>query len=201
MSCTAAYTSSYAIAPNFFDNAGGIQKPSFKRNQFGASAGGPLRKGKIFIFGNYEGIRQSKGIANPINVPSDTARNGLLAYSDPSQFPSDCVATAVANQCKVTVDPAVQKYLPFWHQATSTAPGGNVGSFTFAGQQVVNENFFTIRVDDRISDKDTLAVTYLRDFTPYQAPDGLDAVLINSETRVTNSPEYLRSGTTGPFPL
>ena len=170
-------------AANFFDNAGGIQKPSFKRNQFGASAGGPLRKDKIFIFGNYEGIRQSKGIANPINVPSDAARNGLLTYSDPSQFPSDCVATAVANQCKVTVDPAVQKYLPFWHQATSTAPGANVGSFTFAGQQVVNENFFTIRVDDRISDKDTLAVTYLRDFTPYEAPDGLDAVLINSETR------------------
>ncbi len=168
---------------NFFDNAGGIQKPSFKRNQFGASAGGPIRKDKIFIFGNYEGIRQSKGIANPINVPSDAARNGLLTFSDPSQFPSDCVATAVANQCKVTVDPAVQKYLPFWHQATSIAPGANVGSFTFAGQQVVNENFFTVRADDKISDKDTLAVTYLRDVTPYQAPDGLDAVLINSETR------------------
>jgi hypothetical protein len=170
-------------AANFFDNAGGIQKPSFKRNQFGASAGGPIRKDKIFIFGDYEGIRQSKGIANPINVPSDAARNGLLTYSDPSQFPSDCVATAVANQCKVTVDPSVQKYLPFWHQATTTAAGSNVGSFTFAGQQVVNENFFTIRVDDKISDKDTLAVTYLRDVTPYEAPDGLDAVLINSETR------------------
>jgi hypothetical protein len=170
-------------AANFFDNAGGIQKPSFKRNQFGASAGGPIRKDKLFIFGNYEGIRQSKGIANPINVPSDAARNGLLTYSDPSLFPSDCAPTAVANQCQVTVDPAVQKYLPFWHQATSTAPGANVGSYTFAGQQVVNENFFTVRGDYKISDNDTLAATYLRDFTPYQAPDGLDAVLINSETR------------------
>src|ERR1700738_1247971 len=168
---------------NFFDNACGIQKPSFKRNQFGASAGGPIRKDKLFIFGNYEGIRQSKGIANPINVPSDAARNGLLTYSDPSQFPNDCFATAVANQCKVTVDPAVQKYLPFWHQATTTAAGSNVGSFTFAGQQVVNEDFFTVRGDYKISDRDTLAATYLRDFTPYQAPDGLDAVLINSETR------------------
>jgi len=35
-------------AANFFDNAGGIQKPSFKRNQFGASAGGPIRKDKVF---------------------------------------------------------------------------------------------------------------------------------------------------------
>ena len=114
-------------AANFFDNAGGIQKPSFKRNQFGASAGGPIRKDKLFIFGNYEGIRQSKGIATPTNVPSDAARNGLLTYSDPSLFPSDCTPTAVANQCQVTVDPSVQKYLPFWHQATTTAPGANVG--------------------------------------------------------------------------
>src|SRR6202035_4243514 len=68
-------------AANFFDNAGGIQKPSFKRNQFGASVGGPIRKDKIFVFGDYEGIRQSKGIANPINVPSDAARQGILLDS------------------------------------------------------------------------------------------------------------------------
>src|SRR6202023_491208 len=47
-------------AANFFDNAGGIQKPSFKRNQFGVAVGGPIRKDKIFVFGDYEGIRQSK---------------------------------------------------------------------------------------------------------------------------------------------
>ena len=174
-------------AANFFDNAGGIQKPSFKRNQFGASAGGPIRKDKVFIFGDYEGIRQSKGIANPVNVPSDAARNGFLTYvgatQDPSLFPSGCAATGVTDQCKVRVDPSAQKYLPFWHGATSTAPGANVGSFTFAGQQIVDENFFTIRVNDKISDKDALAATYLRDVTPYEAPDGLDAVLINSETR------------------
>ena len=170
-------------APNFFDNAGGIQKPSFKRNQFGAAAGGPIRKDRIFIFGDYEGIRESKGITNPVSVPSDDARNGLLFFPDPSQFPAGCTATSIANQCQLTVDPAVQKYLPFWPHATSTAPQSNVGSFTFAGQQVVNENFFTVRLDDKISDKDSLATTYLRDVTPYQAPDSLDAVLINPETR------------------
>src|SRR5207302_3901266 len=96
---------------------------------------------------------------------------------------SDCVPTGVTDQCKVPVDPSVQKYLPFWAHATSGGSTPNVGQFTFAGQQVVNENFFTVRVDDKISDKDSLAATYLRDVTPYQAPDGLDAVLINSATR------------------
>ena len=31
------------------------------------------------------------------------------------------------------------------------------------GQQVVTENFFTTRVDDKLSDKDSLVVTYLGD--------------------------------------
>jgi hypothetical protein len=174
-------------AANFFDNAGGIQKPSFKRNQFGASAGGPIRKDKIFIFGDYEGIRQSRGIASPVTVPSDNARLGLLTYpgatADPTKFPSDCAPTGSADQCQVTVGPSVQKYLPFWPHAASTSPGANIGSFTFAGQQVVNEDFFTVRADDKISDKDSLSATYLRDITPYQSPDGLDAVLISSATR------------------
>jgi len=174
-------------AANFFDNAGGIRKPSFKRNQFGASAGGPIRKDKIFIFGDYEGIRQSEGIANLVNVPSDAARSGLLNYpgatANPTIFPSDCPPTGVTDQCKVTVNASVQKYLPFWAQATGAGSGPNLGTYTFAGQQVVNEDFFTIRADAKISDKDSFAATYLRDLAPYQAPDGLDAVRINSETR------------------
>src|SRR6202043_2289773 len=46
-------------ARNFFD---GSTIPPFKRNQFGASAGGPIQKDETFIFGDYEGIRQSKGV-------------------------------------------------------------------------------------------------------------------------------------------
>ncbi len=54
-------------ARNFFDQ-GAI--PSFQRNQFGAAAGGPLRKDRTFIFGDYEGLRQAKGISRVATVPS-----------------------------------------------------------------------------------------------------------------------------------
>src|SRR6202171_6528402 len=69
-------------AANFFENAGGIKKASFRQNQFGVSAGGPIRKDKLFVFGDYEGLRYSKGIPTFITVPSDAARLGILLDSN-----------------------------------------------------------------------------------------------------------------------
>jgi hypothetical protein len=168
-------------ARNFFD----AKNPPFRRNQFGAEAGGPIRRDKVFVFGDYEGIRQSKGLTAVNTVPSLDARNGILNFPDPTSFPSGCVPTSVPNQCVVTVDSSVKKYLPFWplpNGGIKDGTNGNIAIFTFAGQQVVNENFFTTRVDTKVSDKDSLAATYLGDITPYNAPDSLDNVLISSKT-------------------
>ena len=175
-------------AANFFENSSGLKKASFRQNQFGASAGGPIRKDKLFIFGDYEGIRYSKGIPNPVIVPSNNARNGILSYSgataDPTLFPAGCAPTGITDQCTVTVDPSVQKYLPFWPVSANTNPDDiNTASYGFTAQRIVTENFFTIRGDYKISDKDNLAATFLRDITPYSSPDGLNAVLLNSTTR------------------
>jgi hypothetical protein len=161
-------------ARNFFD---GATVPPFKRNQFGASAGGPIRKDKVFVFGDYEGLRQSLGITKVDTVPSVAARSGTLC-SAPDTTPA-CTATPII------VDSSVQKYLPLWHVPNSgvkSGTNGDIGIYTFAGQQVVNENFFTVRVDTKISDKDSLAATYLGDFTPFNSPDSLNAVVIYTKT-------------------
>jgi hypothetical protein len=160
-------------ARNFFDGT----IPPFRRNQFGADAGGPIRKDRIFVFGDYEGIRQSKGITAVDTVPSMAARGGTLC-SAPDTTPL-CTPTTIL------VDSSAQKYLPFWptpNRGIQPGSNGDIGIFTFAGQQVINENFFTIRVDSKISDKDNLAATYLGDITPYSSPDGLNAVLNNTKT-------------------
>src|SRR5882672_3657065 len=179
-------------AANFFENANGLKKGSFRQNQFGVSAGGPIRKDKMFIFGDYEGIRYSKGIPVAITVPSNAARNGQLCSIPILSGPNACSTTqlqpnpADPNGTDANgVDLAVKKYLPFWPVSTNIPAGtnGDTATFGFTGQRVVTENFFTIRGDDKISDKDSLAATYLRDITPYSSPDGLDAVLLNSTTR------------------
>jgi carboxypeptidase family protein len=58
-------------ARNFFD---GLQPPPFKRNQFGAALGGPVRKDSTFFFFSYEGTRQRQGLTITSNVLSQAQR-------------------------------------------------------------------------------------------------------------------------------
>lgn len=167
-------------ARNFFDPS---QIPPFRRNEFGASAGGPIRKDKLFIFGNYEGLRQAKGISSVSTVPSMAMRNGILGFSDPSQFPTGCTQVDTTH-CQVMVDPAAQQYLGFYPMPNGAIlSNGDTGRFTFSGQQIVREDFFTTRVDEKFSEKDNLSATYLYDDTPFTFPDSLDNVLLGSHTR------------------
>jgi len=50
------YRNSKTDAKYFFNNGA---QPSFSRNQFGGTVGGPIRKNKTFFFGYYEGRRQA----------------------------------------------------------------------------------------------------------------------------------------------
>ncbi len=51
-------------ANSFFDNAdGGGKQQILRQNQFGGDIGGPIKKNKIFIFGDYQETRQLNGVA------------------------------------------------------------------------------------------------------------------------------------------
>jgi hypothetical protein len=177
-------------ARNFFD---GPTIPEFRQNQFGASAGGRLIKDRTFIFGDYEGVRSAKGLTAQDTVPSANAFAGLLNYpvgtvlGAANPLLSRCTDNGVVNgfqQCKVTVDASAAKYFPFYHSINAGLIGsGNTGFYDFAGNRVVREDFFTIRTDHKISEKDSIFGTYAFDRTPYTSPDGYNNVLLGSFTK------------------
>jgi hypothetical protein len=173
-------------ARNYFDDPT-QPTPPFKRNQFGGAIGGPIFKDHTFFFADYEGIRQSKGISNLTAVPSQAARNGQMcsnpAGADPNSPCTPLQLTVGPNTDANGVDLNAKAYLTFYHLPNGPILGnGDTGDYTFVGQQVVNENFFTGRVDHRISNNDSLFGTYMYDKTPYSAPDGLNNVEFDTLT-------------------
>jgi hypothetical protein len=137
-------------APNYFDQG---DAPPFRRNQFGASMGGPVEKDKTFLFGNYEGFRQSLHQTSATFVPDAASR-----------------AAAV---------PSVQPLLNLWPTPPAGAPDFSGIAEVFSSPlQTIHEDFGTVRLDRVFSQRDTLAGVYTiddgHDFTatpldPYSA--------------------------------
>jgi hypothetical protein len=159
-------------AKNYFDSKT-KPIPSFNRYQFGGAFGGPIIKDKTFFFGAYEGVKQDRSNTNTITVPSAAARAGLLCSLCATQDQLPFIAGQTdANGIFLAVKP----YLDFWPVAPAGAPfstDGNTQSFSTNGLLRLKEHYATVRVDQHISDSDTLSGSWLFDRGPYTQPDAL----------------------------
>src|SRR2546427_5617293 len=148
-------------ARNFFDQ--GAIAP-FRRNQFGASAGGPVKKDRVFLFGNYEGFRHRLGISSPSVVPDQEARQGRLPN------PATGAYATVPN-----LRPEMLNYMQLWPQpngpeimvpatppGTGLVPSGAAYSYN-TPKQSINEDFSTAKGDYVPREQDSLSVSYTID--------------------------------------
>jgi len=132
-------------ARNYFD---GSKIAPFRRIQFGGSAGGPIIKDRTFLFGSYEGFRQSQEASGTIHVPDAASR-----------------ATAVA---------AIQPYLALWPLAPAGAQDvAGIQTFNANVATIANENYFITRLDHKISTSDSLTGSYFFDSGPQSQADPL----------------------------
>jgi hypothetical protein len=136
-------------ARNFFD---GASTPPFRRNQFGASGGAPIRKDRTFVFANYEGLRQSLSTTNLLTVPSRAARLGQLTAGT------------------IAVNAKVAPFLDIF-PLPNVSETGDVGTAALVQNIGTTENLFTMRVDHKISDADAIHGTFLTDDAETSGPD------------------------------
>ncbi len=148
---------------NFFD---GASPPSYRRNQFGGSVGGPIKKDKAFFFVNYEGLRSTQGITNLVTVPDQCAHQFLTVDSSPG-----VCGAAVAQNTNPATAAAIANTMALWpNTAFNELPGTGNGTGSGTGQAFVldpnigKENYLIGRVDYNLTEKDSLFVRYVRDY-------------------------------------
>ncbi len=147
-------------ARNYFALPGTAQ--TFRRNQFGATLGGPIAKGRTFYFLSYEGLRLAQPVVGQTSVLNPAFLNG--------DFSS--VSTQLVNPA--TKQPYARNQIPsgqfsaFGQQLLKLYPKPNPGylvsnskpTYTFDEARIENLDEGSVRVDHKFTDKDSVLAQF-----------------------------------------
>lgn len=144
-----------------------LQKSTTQENEFGGTFGGPIIKNKTFFFFDYLGQRNNLPIPAQSVVPTQRSRGG-----DFSEFPqifnpftgAPFVGNIIPTGLQNTVGKAYLNKYPLPNRTGVFNPGlfccsGIANFYTQrANQETINN--YRVRIDHRISDKNTLSGSF-----------------------------------------
>ncbi len=152
-------------ANNFFLNAEGVTRPTYNRNQFGGTLGGPVIRDRAWFFTSYQGTRETNGTS----LTNSLSTMFLPAYLGPQRDLTSLQALSVCYGLGGYVDPvalaSLQAKLPNGQYMIPSVPGattgagctpgnpGNPVAVTIPSNSTYDEDQFNTNLDVKLNDK------------------------------------------------
>jgi hypothetical protein len=176
-------------ALNLFTPAGSA-KPVFRRNQFGGTLGGAIRKDKTFFFTDYQGTRQLIGRIRTSTVPTLKQRDGDFSETKSAKIYDPVTRKQFTNN-KITpdkIDPVAALLMLRYPMPTNSLTSNN---FIRVGNEGDTQDQFDGRIDHHFSNRDRAYVrySYMRGFatpvTPF--PEGSGSITTGTTAPTTTT--------------
>lgn len=183
-----------------------------RRNVFGASLGGPIAKNRIFIFGNYQGARDSLGSRLLLSVPTNQVRStcvgpnsGGPANCDLSEYPfaiydpkshQQYAGNLIPNNAKggvITISPQAVSLMQFLPAPNFGGPHDITNNYLVSGAEGFNGDESDMRMDFNASSK--LKVFGRYSFADFRQ-DGVAAFGLIAGGQGINPDEFAGTGRT-----
>src|SRR6266568_4903646 len=110
------------------------------------------------------------------NGPPGSALGVNLGVTQVDTVPSAAALAGNLSTGQIKVDPNVFSFVKAFYPLPNgpLLGAGDTGIFTFSGQQVTPENYFTTKVDHKVSEQDAVSGTYMFDTGTVRQPDELN---------------------------
>ncbi len=177
----------------FYNNQVGLPRDIVKLNQYGGHAGGPIKKNKLFIFGNVEIYRFPGTNLYSRTYLTPSASSGVYTYKDSSgniqnvnllQLAGASAAPAGTRAYTTTADPTFAKTYALEQQLgangivknNQSSNDYNTLTTSYQPNGTDSRNFYTTRIDYNVTSKHTLSFVY--NYDKYVSiPDFLNGIV------------------------
>ena len=164
--------------------SGGAPVPTYSRDQFGGSLGGPIVKQKLFFFFNYDRTRFNQPGTQITSVPTDLQRTGDFSQT----FNQDGTLQQIYNPFSHTggvrnpfpgnvipsnlLDPVAVKILALYPEPNRTGdPLTGLNNYVANFTTPVPAHQYNLKVDYQLSQKSVLSARYSKGYLRHVGPD------------------------------